>query len=220
MGAGVVGGDVVAVVGGDEGDVKLALHLEESVADGLVGFEAVVLDFEEVVALAEDGFVLTCGAFGFVVLAGHEVLVDLASETAGEADETFDVFGEEVFGDAGLAVEAVQGGFAGEADEITVACLVFGEYEKVVVLVTFGRGAVVLVFADVELAAEDRLDSLLLHGVEEVDGTEDIAMVGHGGGGLADVFEVRGELVDVAGAVEQGVIGMKMEVGKLCCHDY
>ena len=59
---------------------------------------------------------------------------------------------------------------------------------------------------------------LLLHGVEEVDGAVDVAMVGHGGGGLADFAEVAGEFVDIAGAIEERVIGVKMKVGELCCH--
>ncbi len=50
----------------------------------------------------------------------------------------------------------------------------------------------VVVLADVELAAEDGLDPLLLHGVEEVDCAVDIAMIGHGGGGLADFAQVSG----------------------------
>jgi hypothetical protein len=29
---------------------------------------------------------------------------------------------------------------------------------------------------------------------------------------------VRGELVYIAGAVEERIVGVKMEVGKLCCH--
>ena len=37
VGAGVVGGDVVAVVGGDQRDVEFALHLEEGVANRFVG---------------------------------------------------------------------------------------------------------------------------------------------------------------------------------------
>ncbi len=80
--------------------------------------------------------------------------------------------------------------------------------------------AVVFVLADVEFAAEDGLDGLLLHGVEEVDCAVDVAMVGHGGGGLADFAEVAGEFVDVAGAIEERVIGVKMKVGELCCHTF
>jgi hypothetical protein len=61
------------------------------------------------------------------------------------------------------------------------------------------------------------LRSLLLHGVEEVDRAVDVAVVGHGGGGLADFAEVFGELVYVAGAVEEGVVGVEMKMGELCC---
>jgi hypothetical protein len=43
-------------------------------------------------------------------------------------------------------------------------------------------------------------------------------MVGDGGGGLAYFGEVFGELVDVAGTVEERVIGVEMEVRELCCH--
>jgi hypothetical protein len=57
-----------------------------------------------------------------------------------------------------------------------------------------------------------------LHGVEEVDGTKDVAVISHCGGSLAESAEVVGELIDVAGTVEEGVIGVKMKVGELCCH--
>jgi hypothetical protein len=112
----------------------------------------------------------------------------------------------------------VKGGLAGEADEVAVAGFVFGEDEEMVVLVVIERGAVIFVPGDVELAAEDGLDSLLLHGVEEVDRAVDVAMVSHGGSGLADFAEVSGEFVYVTGAIEEGVIGVKMKVGELCCH--
>ena len=75
-------------------------------------------------------------------------------------------------------------------------------------------------FREVELAAEDGLDALFAHGVEEVDRAVDVAVVGHGGGGLTDFGEVGGELVYVAGAIEEGVVGVEMEVRELacCCH--
>ena len=80
-------------------------------------------------------WILAGGALGVVVLPFHQVLVDLAGEAAGEADEACGVFGEKFLGDAGLAVEAVQRGLGGEADEIAVAFFVFGEHEEVVVVV-------------------------------------------------------------------------------------
>src|SRR5260370_39023283 len=120
-----------------------------------------VLDFEEVVALSEEVFVEAGGALGLVVLPFHQVLIYFAGETAGEADQAFGVFCEECFADAGFAVEAVQGGLAGETYEVAVAGLVFCEDEEVVVIVVVERSAVVVVLADVEFAAEDGLESLL-----------------------------------------------------------
>src|SRR5580658_2307923 len=116
-----VGADIVAVVGGNERNVELALHLEERIADSFVWSEAVILDLEEVVAFAEEIFVAAGGAFGFVVLPFHQVLVHLAGEAAGEADEPLGVFCQEGLRDTGLAIEAVQGGFAGEANEVSIA---------------------------------------------------------------------------------------------------
>ena len=86
----------------------------------------------------------------------------------------------------------MQGRFAGEADEVAVAGFVFSEDEEVVVLVVVEWSAMVLILGDVEFAAEDGLDFLLLHGVEEVDGSKDVAVICHRGGGLADFAEVSG----------------------------
>ena len=153
-------------------------------------------------------------ARGLVVVAGDEVFAELAAEAAGEADEAFGVFGEVALADAGLAVEAVERGLGGDADEVAVAFFVLGEDEEVVVVVAFAGGAVVFVFGDVELAAEDGLDAFFFGGVEEVDGAVDVAVVGHGDGLLAEGGDAVDEFVDVAGAVEEGVLGVEMEVGE------
>ena len=55
---------------------------------------------------------------------------------------------------------------------------------------------------------------LCFGGVEEVDGAVDVAVVGHGDGFLAEGGDAVDELVDVAGAVEEGVLGVQMEVGE------
>ena len=61
----------------------------------------------------------------------------------------------------------------------------------------------IVLLANVELAAEDGLDALLLHGVEEMHCTIDLAVIGHRGCGLANFGEVGGELVYVAGTIEE-----------------
>ena len=73
------------------------------VADSLVRREAVVLHLEEEVAFAEHLFEHAGGALGLVVLPCHQVLIHLAGEAAGEADQAFRVPREKFFGDARLA---------------------------------------------------------------------------------------------------------------------
>ena len=126
--------------------------------------------------------------------------------------------GEEVFGDAGLAIEAVESSLRGEADQVAVAFFIFCEDEKVVVLVAVTLGAMIFRLADVEFAAEDGLDALFLGGVEEMDRAEDVAVVGHGDGLLADFVDMGDEFVYVTGSVEEGVIGVEMEMGEVCGH--
>ena len=87
-----------------------------------------------------------------------------------------------------------------------------------VVGVALGRSAldvVIVFFADVKLAAHDGLDAVLVRGVDEVHRAKNISVVGHGDGGHAEFFHALAELFDVAGAVEQGVIGMEVQVNEL-----
>jgi len=43
-------------------------------------------------------------------------------------------------------------------------------------------------------------------------------VVSHGRGGLADLVQVGGEFIDVAGSIKERVIRVQMEVGKLGGH--
>ena len=87
-----------------------------------------------------------------------------------------------------------------------------------VVGVAIGRGAfdvMVVFFADVEFAADDGLDAVFVGGVYEMHGAEDISVVGHGNGGHAEFLYALAELFHVAGAVEERVIGMEVQVDEL-----
>ena len=83
-----------------------------------------------------------------------------------------------------------------------------------IVLIAIAGRAVVLVLADVKLAAQDGLDALCLGSVKEMHRTIDVAVIGHGDGLLADRRHAVNEFLHVAGAVEEGVFGMQMEVGE------
>ena len=83
-----------------------------------------------------------------------------------------------------------------------------------VVFVFFRGGSVVFLGTDVEFAAQDGLDAFGLGCFEEMHCAVDVAVVGDGHGFLSDFVDVGYEFFDIAGAIEERVIGVQMQVGE------
>ncbi len=180
--------------------------------------QALVLNLEKEIVLAEDVAVGRGGISRRVVVLFHQALGDFAFQAARESDQSFGVFREKLLADARLVVETAQRGFRRDLRQVAVAFFVFREHQKMVVGIAVGRGAldvVVVLLADVKLAADDRLHAGLVGRIHEMDRAEDIAVVGHGDRGHAQLFHALDELFHVAGAVEHGVVGMEMQVNEL-----
>ena len=72
------------------------------------------------------------------------------------------------------------------------------------------------VLDEIGLEADDRFDPVLLAGLVEVDGPVHHAVVGEPEGGLTELRGPGGHRVDLAGAVEQRVlaVGVEMDGGR------
>jgi hypothetical protein len=66
---------------------------------------------------------------------------------------------------------------------------------------------------EVRLEADDRLDPVLVAGLVELDGAVHHAVVGQAEGGLAEGGGALGQRVDLAGAVEQRIFAVDVEMG-------
>ena len=139
----IVFAEIVAVVGGDERDVEIFFQAEEIGVDFLFELQALVLNFEEEVAAAEDVLILAGGCARGLVVPFHQVSAELAGEAAGKSDQSRGMFGQIFLADARLAVEAVERGLRGNAHQVAVAFFVFGEHEQMVVVVALRLGAVI-----------------------------------------------------------------------------
>src|SRR3989441_12722618 len=67
----------------------------------------------------------------------------------------------------------------------------------------------------VELAAQDRLDAGLLGGQVEVDGAEEVAVIGERQRRELELLRALDELLELRRAVEQAVLGMDGQVDEL-----
>ena len=213
LGGVLVAVDVVDVVGGDDGDVEGAAHLDELDVDPVeLGHVAVALELE-----VEAGHALLepqGGVAGVVVAPVAEEAGDLAVEAAGEGDHALAVLLQELAVDAGLVVVALELGLGGEVEEVAVAGLVLGEQGEVVGLLGVGQAVAAAGGGEVGLHADDGLD---VGGaglaVEVDDGVED-AVVGEADGVHAEGLGPLDELIDAAEAVEQAVLAVEVEVGE------
>ena len=71
------------------------------------------------------------------------------------------------------------------------------------------------VVADVDLAADERLDPLLPGVLVELDGARERPVVGERDGGHLEFGSTRGQVRNPAGAVQDGELGVDVEVDEL-----
>jgi hypothetical protein len=106
----------------------------------------------------------------------------------------------------------------GELDEIAQPLVAARQERQVVALVADRVGGQVV--AEVGLEAQDRLDPVRLAGLLELHGAVHHAVVRQAQSGLVELGRARREGVDLAGAVEQRVLGVhvKMDRGRHVLH--
>ncbi len=218
LGVGVLFAEIVAVVGRDQRNAGVLAQAQQVGADLVLLLQALVLNLEEEILCAEELAEEAGSLARGVVLPFRQALGDFALQAAGKPDQPARVLGEKFLADARLVVEAVERRLGGDLHQVAVALVGLGEHDQVVVVIAVGRRAVhavVVLLADVELAADDGLDAVLLGGIVEMQRAEDVAVVGDGDGRLPELGHARHELVDVAGAIEQRVIGVQVKMDKL-----
>src|ERR1035437_3049986 len=209
--AGVVAAQIVRVVGDHQRRAGFRRQPVDRRYQALVLFEVVVLDFEEEIAFAEDVRIGVCGAAGFVVAVGQQDFGNVAAQAGGHADQPFGVPREQVLVDAGLVIEAFQEARGNQVDEVAIAFLGLAEQDQVIVAVGVAAGFVALL-RNVDLAADDRAHAFALGGVVELDGAEQVAVVGHGDGGHLLLDDRIHELADFTSSIEEGVIGVAVQM--------
>src|SRR6266568_4227156 len=128
------------------------------------------------------------------------------------------MFRKEFLADPWLVIKTMQRSFRGDLYQVAIALFVLCQHKKVVVCIAVRRralNAMIVLLADVKLAADDWLNSGGFSGVHKMHRAKNIAVVSHGHGRHAQLFDAMAELFDVASAVEHRIVSMKMKVDEL-----
>jgi hypothetical protein len=177
--------------------------------------QAVILDLQEKILLAEHVGVAVGQALGFLVSVGEDGFVDVAAQAGGHRDQAFGVPGKQIFIDARFVIETFEERGGNQLEQITIAFLVLAQQHQVVVAIGIAAARKALL-RDVDLATDHRMHSLLLRFVVELDRAEEVAVVRHGDGGHLLLDHQVHQLADLAGAIKQRVVGVAMQVDERC----
>ena len=220
--------DVMRVVGGQKWRTNFLRELNEfGVGANLVG-NAVILDFDEQVVLAENVLQTSGLLHGTFFVAIENGLKNMATQTTGGGNEPGRVFLEQFPVDAWLVVIALEKRKAGQLNEVAVALIVFSQQREVVVLLASALvdasvvvhtsatcnafGAVVV--SHIGLGADDGLNALLTTFVIELDNAIHVAVVGDAQCRLTIGNSFCHQLVEARCAIEHGVFRMNVKVCK------
>ena len=207
----VLAAQVVHVRRADERLAGLGREALHRLVDLVLLGEPVLLDLEVDVLRAEDLNQLVQVRARLVELALHDPLARAAGQAAGERDHALGVQRQQLQVHARLAaVQAFEEALGGERREVPEALVGRRQQRQVVALDL--AVAHVAVVDEVGLEAQQRLDVVLLGGLVELDGAVHDAVVGQADGRLIEGRGALGELADVAGAVEQRVLGVDVQV--------
>ena len=147
VGVGVVGVEVMAVVGGHDGQLEMVGYLQQALVGYLLLGQAVGLQLQ-IEAVRVDVGVFAGQGDGAVHVTGVEGARDLARDAGRKADEALGIAAQHGLVHARLVVEALQVAAAHQLDQIVVALDGLREQDQVVALAGQLGGLVQMVVAD------------------------------------------------------------------------
>ena len=230
MSNGVLALAVMAVVGCDERSVERAGNPDEAGVGPALLIEAMILQLDEEVLLAEDVLEPSGECRRGVKVAGEEGLGHHAAKAAGRRDETLVIALQQLPVDAGLVVVALQVSGRRELDEVAVTLSRLGKDGQVVVelLASLAFAARVVDAAPpyralvarprchVGLGADDGREAARPALLVEVEDAVHVAVIGDRESRLAIGHRCDNQFSDPRRPVEHRVLGVSVQVDERC----
>ena len=207
LGSGVLAGQVVAVVGHHQRNVHLPGQAHQPGVHRPLVRQAVVLQLDEEVVLPEDVDIAPGHLPGFVLPAVQQQLGQVAGQAGRQRDQALAVLLQQRIVHPGPVVIAPYEALADQPGQVLIPLLVLAQQDQVAV-VPGGAGLVVHVRADVDLAADHRVDARFLRGAIKIHHAVHHAVVRHRAGSHAQRLQPLHQRLDPACPVQEAVFRM------------
>ena len=125
-------GQIMTVVRGDQGDARLLRQADNMRIDALFDVQALILDFEEKVPLAED-VAQSVGSFSRLVRAFlHQAFGNGAAQARRQGDQAATVLRQQVVINSGFVIKPFEVTGGHELDEVAISFGIFAkQYEMI-----------------------------------------------------------------------------------------
>ena len=157
-----------------------------------------------------------------VARPGQLVLDDqfgyFAGQAAGQEDQPLLVRGQQFLVHARFVIIALQMRGGRQPDQILVTRFVLGQQAQMMIGVPAAAARFLFQAAarrDINLAADDRFDALLPRRLVKINRAVKDAVIGDGQGGELQFARLLHQPVQAAGAIEQRILGVQMQMNKI-----
>ena len=211
----------MAIVGRNQTDAVFIRQFDKTFIGNTFFRQAMILNFQEVIVLAEDVNILLHQTVSFIFVVLNQCPRHITGNTSRQTDNPLMVLPQKLLVHTRLVIHAFNIGQRHQLYQILIAGLIFSQQNQMVILgsidfLTFLAGA----GSKINLAANNGLNALLLAFFIKINRAIHDAMVGNGQMFHAQFFGAGHQLLDAGGTIQQTELRMNMEVGKFdiaCC---
>ena len=202
------------VVRGHQPQPELLTEVNHRTGAGVLLLHVMVVHLKEEPVFPEDVDVVANRAPGEVGLLVEDRLVHLSGQAAAQADQPVRMRSQDLLVDPGLVVKPLEVRGGDQFEQVVVARFVLGQKRQVV---SGASQSIRLLFrprprSDVDFAADDRLNALLLRLLVELDRAEQVPVVGHGHRRHPMLHRFRHQFLDPHRPVQGRILGMHVQV--------
>ncbi|EKD22226.1 MAG: Na+/proline symporter [uncultured bacterium] len=212
---------IMTVVSCHQRESMVLREFDQSTIDRLLLRKAILHNFDEEIPLAKDFPVLFSGSKRFFGISPEQMCRDFPMETGAHTDQSLAVLGQHLLVDPGPIVKSVQKTGGRQSHEVLISLHVPGKDDDMICRLRASMARLVKTAfrRDVQFAADDRFDPVLISMFIEIDRSIEIAMIGHRNSGHLIFFCFPKKVVETDRAIEETVLGVKVKMNKIrVCH--
>ena len=212
---GILTAQIVGIVGDHQRHSGLTGDPQHALVHRLLLLDAVILQLKVEIAFSKDAFHLAGIVPGIFVFFIQQILLNTACQAGRQSDQTLVMLLQQRNIHTGLAIETVHKGFRHQQAQIFITLTVLAQQNQVVRIVIDAVDTVThQPPGHIDLTADDRLDACCFGSLVKIDAAVHNTVVCDRNGALSQLLDPLHHSVDAAGAVQEAIFGMHMQVSK------